>query len=254
MGSLVVGASVVFPGTLFNPDETLSAFKEEKVTHTTIVPTMLFAIVSAQEKALAAGDKTSLALENVTLAGTNITPEAIRHCFEELGSKGARNGYGMTEGYIACSGFAASFDQVRTLDGTLSCGTVVNGSTVKACLPDERTPVAVGIPGELHYSSPSLVDGYIGLDSPAFYTDEEGKRWFATGDQGVFDEEGRIYVTGRYKDMIIRAGENIAPAAIEAVVGKVKELAELMIQVVGVSDEVAGEVPVAVGKSSLIVL
>jgi acyl-CoA synthetase (AMP-forming)/AMP-acid ligase II len=48
-----------------------------------------------------------------------------------------------------------------------------------------------------------------------FYTDDHG-RWLATGDQVTMDEDGVVRVLGRYKDIIIRGGENISPAQLEA--------------------------------------
>lgn len=51
-----------------------------------------------------------------------------------------------------------------------------------------------------------------------------GERWFRTGDQAILDLEGNVSITGRYKDMIIRGGENISPEAIEKVINKSKGL------------------------------
>lgn len=48
-----------------------------------------------------------------------------------------------------------------------------------------------------------------------FYKDEMGETWFRTGDQAVMHDEGSVSIVGRYKDMIIRGGENISPLSIE---------------------------------------
>jgi acyl-CoA synthetase (AMP-forming)/AMP-acid ligase II len=66
----------------------------------------------------------------------------------------------------------------------------------------------------------SMVQGYLDGASPAsFYSDDYGS-WFITGDQGTMAADGTVTISGRYKDLIIRGGENIAPAAIEAVFDK----------------------------------
>ena len=67
--------------------------------------------------------------------------------------------------------------------------------------------------------------------------------WLHTGDLGKIDEEGYVSITGRKKELIISAGENIYPREIEEVLAthpKVREVA-----VIGVKDEVRGEVPKA---------
>jgi len=65
--------------------------------------------------------------------------------------------------------------------------------------------------GEILVRCPTQMIGYFGVaDSPI---DAEG--WLHTGDLGHLDEDGYLWITGRAKDMIIRGGENIAPAAVE---------------------------------------
>lgn len=63
-----------------------------------------------------------------------------------------------------------------------------------------------------------MIKGYLdGVSSDQLYEDDTG-RWMITGDQGILLESGELRVCGRYKDIIIRGGENIAPAQMEAVV------------------------------------
>ncbi|KAK6857656.1 hypothetical protein PG995_006483 [Apiospora arundinis] len=75
-----------------------------------------------------------------------------------------------------------------------------------------------------------------------------GRLWFATGDQAIMMEDGRVAITGRYKDIINRGGAKISPAAMEALVQRV---CSETIQVVGVRDELAGQVPIVVCENSV---
>lgn len=81
--------------------------------------------------------------------------------------------------------------------------------------------------------------GYIGTD--AAQPIEGG--WLLTGDLGRFDEDGYLSITGRIKDVIIRGGENISPALIEAELSRHPSVAECC--VVGMPHHDLGEVPVA---------
>ncbi|KAK6822527.1 acetyl-CoA synthetase-like protein [Apiospora arundinis] len=86
-----------------------------------------------------------------------------------------------------------------------------------------------------------------GTDSP-FYEDGAGRLWFATGDQGKMLEDGRVVITGRYKEIINRGGFKISPGAMEAVI---QRLCSETVQVVGVSDELAGQVPIVVCENTV---
>jgi acyl-CoA synthetase (AMP-forming)/AMP-acid ligase II len=82
--------------------------------------------------------------------------------------------------------------------------------------------------------------GYFG-DEQATRTAVSDDGWLATGDLGCMDDRGYVRITGRSKDMIIRGGENIYPAEIEAAVRTLDGVIEAF--VVGVPDDRYGEVP-----------
>lgn len=214
----------------------------EQCTHATLVPTMLHALLGV--KAVQGQELTHL--KHVIFGGSLLTPAVLKSCVEELGAHAVENAYGMTEGAIISTGRQTNpMNMVKGED--VSVGSVLTGTGIKACLPDETTPVPRGTPGEIHFHSERLgYGGYIGMESDDFYDDAEGKRWFKTGDQGVIDHDGRIFIVGRYKDMIIRGGENISPTAVESAISLMPQLKGVLVQVIAAPDDIAGEVPVAV--------
>ena len=103
--------------------------------------------------------------------------------------------------------------------------------------PGRQKPGAVGLPagpevriahetenrlvdgiGEVCISGPNVTPGYEGnpeANQKNFF-EAEGKRWFRTGDQGAFDEDGYLSLTGRLKEIINRGGEKISPLEVDA--------------------------------------
>jgi len=73
--------------------------------------------------------------------------------------------------------------------------------------------------GEVVISGPNVTPGYESnpdANEKNFFT-ENGQRWFRTGDQGAFDDEGYLYLTGRLKEIINRGGEKISPLEVDGV-------------------------------------
>ncbi|GAB7359660.1 hypothetical protein MBLNU230_g6839t1 [Neophaeotheca triangularis] len=119
---------------------------------------------------------------------------------------------------------SASFDPRRSLKARHPCYVPLArryrtqaGARVRICAPEAREPVPRGETGEIHISGPQVIRGHLdNISAKGFYDDDQG-RWFVTGDQAVMASDGDMTTSGRYKDLIIRGGESIAPAAIEAV-------------------------------------
>jgi acyl-CoA synthetase (AMP-forming)/AMP-acid ligase II len=114
---------------------------------------------------------------------------------------------------------------------------------VKIVGPADADPLPVGEPGEICARGYQVMLGYHDLpEATAQTVDRDG--WLHTGDLGVMDERGYVTVTRRLKDMIIRGGENIYPAEVEAALSthpKVRQAA-----VLGLSDPAWGEQVAAV--------
>jgi fatty-acyl-CoA synthase len=122
------------------------------------------------------------------------------------------------------------------------------GSVGRPCLyleidiwDEERRSLAAGESGEIVIRGPKVFKGYW-RDAEATEAAFTGG-WFHTGDIGVRDEDGYLFIVDRLKDMIVSGGENIASSEIERVL--YEHPAVLEVAVVGRPDDRWGEVPVA---------
>jgi acyl-CoA synthetase (AMP-forming)/AMP-acid ligase II len=108
---------------------------------------------------------------------------------------------------------------------------------------EEGNTLGSNQPGELLARGPRIMGGYWGEEDQANSPiDSEG--WLHTGDIGYFDEDGYFYLSGRAKDIIIRAGENISPEEIEAVLHTHPKIEEAA--VIGTAHPEWGEGPLAI--------
>jgi acyl-CoA synthetase (AMP-forming)/AMP-acid ligase II len=242
MMSLLRGACVVFASARFNSQLVVNTMKQERCTHAAIVPTMVHSLVGE----LASSGTKVESLKGVTLAGAAIGLELLETCKECLGVTTVENFYGMTEGVFATTGPVEELGQV--VNGRdVAVGKPVQGAKLRICAPDDSSIVPRGVPGELHYSGHSVIRGYVGDRTDDFY-EANGEPWFITGDRALVDHEGRLFILGRRKDMIVRGGKNISLPKIERVLSQVPEMCALEPQIVAAADPIAGEVPLAVIK------
>ncbi|KAK5123139.1 hypothetical protein LTR85_003337 [Meristemomyces frigidus] len=208
----VAGAKVVYPDKTFDARSTLEAIRLEKCTHMPAVPSILYGLLDAATL----GTKESSTVRHIELSGTTITPEAVQLAQVNLGAYRVSSHYGATE-----SGPAVAWHHTQvpeTYEGSVvSPGLPVPGGRLRICAPGTRTVVKRGEAGEIHQSGPQVIAGYLGGDKHDQFYDDHLGHWMVTGDQGIMMPSGELHVNGRYKDIIIRGGENIAPAQIEAV-------------------------------------
>ena len=213
--SWATGACVVIPGPYFDAQASLHAIEHEKCTIMLAVPTIVDQLLSLPTFS---PDKVR-SLDHVALGATMVSPEDLKKCRDPagLGAELATPAYGMTEA-LALVAWGVNEDQIAE-HGFASVGKPLRGVKIKICLPGSRESCVMGEIGELHISTPALTPGYVGVEDEAFYY--EGKsRWFATGDQAKMHDSGALFILGRYKDAIIRGGENLSPALIEHCINK----------------------------------
>jgi fatty-acyl-CoA synthase len=168
------------------------------------------------------------------LTGGSPLPNELAAAFEARHSIPVRNILGMTE--------SAGVISIEPLAGSRTpgcCGLALPYTQVVAVGAD-GTPLPPGGSGILRVQGPNVSPGYTDEQRNAG-TFEHG--WLVSGDIGHVDSEGRVFVTGRAKDLIIRGAHNIDPGMIESVL--LQHPSVMMAAAVGEPDAYAGELPVA---------
>lgn len=120
----------------------------------------------------------------------------------------------------------------------VSAGHVIGHVEIRIMDLDSGALVADGQDGEIQVRGYNVMMGYYNLpEANAKVFTEDG--WLRTGDVGHFDERKELHITGRIKEMIIRAGENISPREIELAIRRYEGIAD--VKVVGVPAQVLQE-------------
>jgi acyl-CoA synthetase (AMP-forming)/AMP-acid ligase II len=233
--SVAVGNTIVLPSGRFDPAQVLELIERHMVTRWAAVPTMVTRILDHPDR-----PKRDLqSLRALTIGGAPIHPELLQRIREDLPAvqAGVPTGYGLTEN----CGQATAASGRDTLKHPGSAGRPLPlaeiGFRQIEDLPDP----------EVLIRSPTQMTRYIGVDESPI--DDRG--WLHTGDLGHLDEEDRLWITGRAKDLIIRGGENIAPASVERALTAIPGVVDAA--VVGIphpdlGEEVAAFVVVADGE------
>jgi acyl-CoA synthetase (AMP-forming)/AMP-acid ligase II len=118
----------------------------------------------------------------------------------------------------------------------LSAGRPVVGTELRI-VDDDDQPVPNGTIGEIVARGPQLMRGYWNLAEESAEALRGG--WMHTGDAGIMDDEGYIFIQDRVKDMIVSGGENVYPRSVEDVLFQHPAVAD--VAVIGVPDEQWGE-------------
>ncbi|MCY0903225.1 MAG: AMP-binding protein, partial [Firmicutes bacterium] len=119
-------------------------------------------------------------------------------------------------------------------------GQPLAGAELQILGPEGLTRGA-GVEGEIVVKGPTVIRGY--HNRPDVNVEAFRDGWFFTGDIGVLDDEGFLYVLDRRRDLIVSGGENIYPTEVESVLMLHEGILEAA--VVGEVDETFGQVPVA---------
>jgi acyl-CoA synthetase (AMP-forming)/AMP-acid ligase II len=165
-------------------------------------------------------------------------PLKVKHEFESRYGARVIENYGLSETLFVTARSADVRD-----GGAGYVGEALSGLQLRIVGGDEK-PLPPGAEGEVQILTPDLTDGY--LDSEGELVAVDPALWFSTGDLGRLDDRGSLFITGRKKDIIIRGGINISPAAIEEVLMQAGGIAD--VAVVSIPHDLYGEDIVAVLK------
>ena len=230
--SLVAAGAATIIHRAFDAAAVVDELERSRVTAVWLAPAMVNAIMSLPD--VERRDLSSVRL--IINGGEKMPIPLIERIQRTFPSAWFADAYGLTE--------TVSGDTFLDRDSIVT----KLGSVGRPCLhlelevwDDQGRPVATGAPGEIVMRGPKVFKGYW-RDPEATATAFEGG-WFHTGDVGVRDDDGYLYIVDRLKDMIVSGGENIAGSEVERVL--YEHPAVLEAAVVGRPDERWGEVPVA---------
>jgi acyl-CoA synthetase (AMP-forming)/AMP-acid ligase II len=179
-------------------------------------------------------DVKRLGATRLCISAGAIMPAALNRSFEQHFGTTLLDGYGITETSTMVTMNWTS--GVRVMG---SCGLPVPGLATRIVDPITLEDLPVGAEGELIVRGPNLMQGY--HNKPEETAAALRKGWYHTGDLAKSDPNGYLTITGRIKELIIRGGQNIAPAEIEEVAILHPEVIDCA--VVGVAHATLGEVP-----------
>jgi acyl-CoA synthetase (AMP-forming)/AMP-acid ligase II len=216
----------------FDAEQVVAEIERSGVTTVWLAPAMVNAIMALPDVA----DRDLSSVRVVINGGEKMPVPLIERIQRKFPSAWFADAYGLTE--------TVSGDTFLDRDSIIA----KLGSVGRPCLHleaevwnDAGEPVGPGVRGEIVLRGPKVFRGYW-KDPEATARAFDGG-WFHTGDVGVLDEDGYLFVVDRLKDMIVSGGENIAGSEVERVI--YEHPAVLEAAVVARADERWGEVPVA---------
>ena len=215
---LWLGVKVVYTAR-FVPRRVLGLIQEHRATVFLAIPAMLSSLLAAK----GARPEQFASIEYM-ISGGEPLPSQVYEGFRQRFGVTINEGYGLTE----------------------------TAPIANLCRPQDHKRGSVGMPlpgveemiaadGEVRIKGPNVMKGYYKLpEETAGAFDEEG--FFKTGDIGRRDAEGHLFITGRLKEMMVIAGENVFPRTIEEVLERHPDITASA--VLGATDPVRGEVPI----------
>ena len=234
LGLFLYAGGTLYLHKYFNPKRVLSCVKEHHVTFLHASPTV-FSMLLAESQNF----PELPSLKSFACGSSNMPKEKIRQIHAWLPHSAFHTVYGLTETTSPAAIFPGDASTSIFIG---SSGFPVPGTCFKI-LDEQGCELPPGIVGEIWISGTVVLDSYYKTDTPSLKD-----RWLGTCDLGYFNSEGYLFVVDRKKDMINRGGEKIWSFDVENEIYKIKHVEDTA--VVGIPDEIYGEVAAAVVKVS----
>jgi steroid-24-oyl-CoA synthetase len=233
LNSFVIGRCMVMMPK-WDAGEALRLIEKEKVSYFVGVPTMSLELMTHPDR-----HKHDLSsLKDITAGGAPRPVSHVARLQREFPDAQPALGYGLTEtNAVGCTNFWSNYAAKPSSTGRAS------KPLVEVAIIDGERHLPSGEVGEIAIRSAANIKGYWRAPeaTAALFTADGYVR---TGDVGYLDEDGYLFIIDRKKDIIIRGGENISAAEVEAACYACPSVAEA--SVFGAPDDRLGEVPVAV--------
>ena len=218
----------------FDPVEVLDVLNSERISVATLVPTMIRLCVDRAANT-AAPPKS---LRTLYYGASPIDPQLLRRAMSTFACDFIQS-YGMTESTQAATFLVPSDHRVamESDEGLLlSAGRPAHDTEIMI-VGDNGEARPKGMPGEILIRGPQVMSRY--WNRPAETTDTLQDGWLRSGDIGVMDQNGYLYVQDRLKDIIVSGGENVSPKLVESVLCRHPAVQEAA--VIGIPDDKWGE-------------
>lgn len=204
----VAGGGALVTQYKWDAKEALQLVEKHRITQVAGVPTVVRGLMEHPDYSL--HDLSSLS--TISQGGSPVPPDSIARIESDFSGKvGATNGYGLTETTsTVVTNAGRDYFAKKNSVGKPTIGTDVR------IVQEDGSDAPLGTVGEIWIQSPSVVRGYWNKFEETAKAFPNG--WFRTGDAGYLDSDGFLYVADRIKDMVIRGGENVYCAEVEAAI------------------------------------
>ncbi len=232
LSALVSGAKIVLMHR-WDPTEAARIIEEERITRFVGVPTMSIDLLENEE--FLRRDTSSLT--HIGGGGSAVPPELIRKIASTPGKGSPGFGYGMTE----TNSYGPQIEGEEAVARPTSAGKPLPILEV-AIFNEYGERQGPNVRGEICFSGPNIIKGY--WNNEAATKASFFGSFLRSGDIGYLDEDGYTYIEDRIKDMVIRGGENVYCAEVEAAIYECEGVHEAA--VFGLPDPRLGEEVAAV--------